>query len=201
MMAGEKMSKSLGNFTSLTDLLERTDGRAYRLLLLRSHYRSQVEVSPDTVADAEEALVGLDALVRRFHLEHVPHAVTATEAAALGADPVALASFRAHMDDDLGTPAAVAGIFELARQANLAADAGDDEEGRRLALTAVVLCGALGLTLHGREELDEVTRAKVTARDQARAAKDFARADAIRAELEADGWHVEDGPDGGELHR
>jgi cysteinyl-tRNA synthetase len=198
---GEKMSKSLGNFTSLTDLLERTDGRAYRLLLLRSHYRSQVEVSPDTVADAEEALVGLDALVRRFHLEDATLATTAAEALELGADPVALASFRAHMDDDLGTPAAVAGIFELARQANLAADAGDDSEGRRLALTAVVLCAALGLTLHGREELDEATKARVLARDQARAAKDWALADAIRAELEAEGWHVEDGPEGGELHR
>ncbi|MGH9017272.1 MAG: cysteine--tRNA ligase, partial [Acidimicrobiales bacterium] len=62
---GEKMSKSLGNFTSLSDLLDRTDGRAYRLLLLRSHYRSQVEVTPATVADAEEALAGLDALARR----------------------------------------------------------------------------------------------------------------------------------------
>jgi cysteinyl-tRNA synthetase len=201
MMGGEKMSKSLGNFTSLVDLLERTDPRAYRLLLLRSHYRSQVEISPDTVADAEEALIGLDALVRRFHLEDATLATTAAEALELGADPVALASFRAHMDDDLGTPAAVAGIFELARQANLAADAGDDDEGRRLALTAVVLCAALGLTLHGREELDEATRARVVARDVARAAKDWALADAIRAELEADGWHVEDGPNGGELHR
>jgi cysteinyl-tRNA synthetase len=95
----------------------------------------------------------------------------------------------------------VAGIFELARQANLAADAGDDDEGRRLALTAVVLCAALGLTLHGREVLDEATKARVVARDVARAAKDWALADAIRAELEADGWHVEDGPNGGELHR
>ncbi len=90
--AGEKMSKSLGNFTSLADLLERTDGRAYRLLLLRSHYRSQVEVTPDTVADAEEALVGLDALVRRFDLERrSPSAATATEALALGADADAAA--------------------------------------------------------------------------------------------------------------
>jgi cysteinyl-tRNA synthetase len=120
---------------------------------------------------------------------------------AAGADAVALASFRAHMDDDLGTPAAVAGIFELARQANLAADAGDEAEGRRLALTAVILCAALGLALHGREDLDEATRAKVAARDAARAARDWARADAIRAELEADGWQVEDGPEGGQLHR
>ena len=201
MMGGEKMSKSLGNFTSLTDLLERTDGRAYRLLLLRSHYRSQVEVTPDTIADAEEALKGLDALVRRFHLEGVPLAATAAQATAEGADAVAVASFRSHMDDDLGTPAAVAGIFELARQANLAADAGDNTEGRRLALTAAVLCAALGLRLHGRVEPDEATKAKADARDAARAAKDWARADALRAELEADGWHLEDGPEGGQLHR
>jgi cysteinyl-tRNA synthetase len=198
---GEKMSKSLGNFTSLTDLLARTDGRAYRLLLLRSHYRSQVEVSPDTMADAEEALKSFDALVRRFDLEDATVAVTADEALALGADPIALASFRAHMDDDLGTPAAVAGIFELARQANVEADTGDLAEGRRLALTAVVLCGALGLFLRGRGEVDPATLAKSAARDAARAARDFALADSIRAELEADGWFVEDGPDGGQLHR
>jgi cysteinyl-tRNA synthetase len=198
---GEKMSKSLGNFTSLTDLLARTDGRAYRLLLLRSHYRSQVEVSPDTMADAEEALKGLDALVRRFALEDASPAATAEQAVALGADAVAVASFRSHMDDDLGTPTALAGIFELARQANLAVDAGDEAEGRRLAFTALVLCRALGLDLHGRVELDGATLALVAERDAARAARDFARADAIRAELEADGWFIEDGPDGGRLHR
>jgi cysteinyl-tRNA synthetase len=153
------------------------------------------------VADAEEALVGLDALVRRFHLEDATVAVTADEALVLGADAVAVASFRAHMDDDLGTPAAVAGIFELARQANVEADTGDLAEGRRLAFTAVVLCAALGLFLRGRGEVDEATLAKSAARDAARAARDFARADAIRAELEADGWFVEDGPDGGQLHR
>jgi cysteinyl-tRNA synthetase len=198
---GEKMSKSLGNFTSLADLLQRTDGRAYRLLLLRSHYRSQVEVTPATVADAEEALVGLDALVRRFDLSDLAVPATAAEALALGADPDAVRSFVATMDDDLGTPAAVAGIFELARRANVAADAGDDAEGDRLALTVVVLCAAFGLVLHGRPALDEATQAKVAARDAARAAGDWDTADAIRRELEADGWSVEDGPEGGRLHR
>src|SRR5205085_12155287 len=59
-VGGEKMSKSLGNFTTLTDLLERTDPRAYRLLVLRSHYRSPVEVTPATTADASAALRRLD---------------------------------------------------------------------------------------------------------------------------------------------
>jgi cysteinyl-tRNA synthetase len=202
MMGGEKMSKSLGNFTSLTDLLERTDGRAYRLLLLRSHYRSPVEVSPDTVTDAEEALVGLDALVRRFDLADLAAGVTADEALALGADPDAVRAFRATMDADLGTPAAVGALFDLARRANVAADGGDRAEGRRLALTVLLLFAALGLSLHGgREDLDDATRALVAERDAARAARDFTRADAIRRQLEAAGWLVEDGPDGGKLHR
>ena len=63
---GTKMSKSLGNFTSLTDLLARSDGRAYRLLVLRAHYRSPIEVTAGTVADAEKALARLDTLARRF---------------------------------------------------------------------------------------------------------------------------------------
>jgi cysteinyl-tRNA synthetase len=199
-MGGEKMSKSLGNFTSLTDLLERTDGRAYRLLLLRSHYRSQVEVTPDTVADAEKALAGLDALVLRFDVGAVA-TPRASEAVALGADAGAVEAFVASMDEDLGTPAAVAGIFDLARRANVAADAGDDAGGRVLALTVVVLCAALGLTLHGRIALDEATEALVARRDEARARRDWARADQIRGQLEASGWVVEDGPEGTNLHR
>jgi cysteinyl-tRNA synthetase len=202
MMGEEKMSKSLGNFTSILDLLARTDGRAYRLLLLRSHYRSPVEVTPDTMTDAEEALVGLDALVRRFDLTDVPVGVTAEEALALGADPDALRAFMASMDADLATPAAVGALFELARRANVAADGGAQDEGRRLALTVFLLFGALGLVLHdSREELDPATEALVAERDAARAAKDFDRADAIRRQLEADGWFIEDGPDGGRLHR
>ncbi len=63
---GEKMSKSLGNFTSLTDLLDRSDARSYRLLVLRSHYRSPIEVTPETIADAESGLARLDEMARRF---------------------------------------------------------------------------------------------------------------------------------------
>src|SRR5262245_45410567 len=65
-VGGEKMSKSLGNFTNLLDLLEEHDARAYRLLVLRSHYRAPIEVSKETVADAEAALERLDSFARRF---------------------------------------------------------------------------------------------------------------------------------------
>ena len=65
-VGGEKMSKSLGNFTNLLDLVDEHDPRAYRLLVLRSHYRSPIEVTEDTVADAEAALDRLDAFARRL---------------------------------------------------------------------------------------------------------------------------------------
>ncbi|MDP9020318.1 MAG: cysteine--tRNA ligase, partial [Actinomycetota bacterium] len=116
MVGGEKMSKSLGNFTSLVDLLQRVDGRAYRLLVLRSHYRSPLEVTPETTADASSALERLDNLVRRA----AEHALSDA-----GADAGALDRFRAAMDDDLDTPAALAVLFDLVRQANSALDAGD----------------------------------------------------------------------------
>ena len=71
---GTKMSKSLGNFSTLPDLLARCDARAYRLLVLRAHYRSPIEVTPETLADAEKALARLDGLARRFDVAEIGRA-------------------------------------------------------------------------------------------------------------------------------
>src|SRR5579864_4798918 len=108
MVGSEKMSKSLGNFTSLTDLLQRADARSYRLLVLRAHYRSPIEVTATTVADAQEGLARLDAMARRFLLEPMPLGLDEGRARAAGADAGALDAFITSMDDDLDTPAAVA---------------------------------------------------------------------------------------------
>jgi cysteinyl-tRNA synthetase len=202
---GTKMSKSLGNFTSLTDLLSRCDERAYRLLVLRAHYRSPVEVTAPTLADAEKALERLDGLARRFALGDLlangrGYVVEADDAG--DADGGALAAFHARMDDDMDTPGALAGVFELATAANSAADAGDEAEGRRLAGTAALLLAALGLPLGAAQvEVDEESARLVSERDAARAAKDFARADALRDELVALGWTVEDTPNGTAIRR
>jgi cysteinyl-tRNA synthetase len=202
VVEGEKMSKSVGNFTSLTDLLERADARAYRLLVLQAHYRSPIEVTPSTVDQAENALKRLADLARRFELSTPTAAFTVTDALGAGADADAVASFVEHMDDDLDTPGALAGIFDLVRGAHSAAAAGDQDEGRHLALTAVLLCGALGLSLGGSVPgVDAETAALVEDRDRARAEGDYERADSLRHLLEARGWVVEDGPDGTRLHR
>jgi cysteinyl-tRNA synthetase len=174
-------------------------------LVLRAHYRSPIEVTAPTLADAEKALDRLDGLARRFGIGdllaegrgYVVEALNATDA-----DPDALAAFHARMDDDMDTPGALAGIFELVTAANSAAAAGDDAEGQRLAGTAAVLAAALGVPLRaGDSEVDEESARLVAERDAARAAKNFARADALRDELVARGWTVEDAAGGTLIRR
>ncbi len=209
-VGGEKMSKSLRNFTTIADMLAGSDARAFRLLVLRAHYRSPIEVMPETIADAEKGLARLDALARRLSLPD-PLAAPAGGALVRGdavasvpgpVDDVAIAEFCEHMDDDLDTPAALGGVFELVNRANAAADAGDDERAAVLGRTVAILCGALGLGLRGAvDDVDAPTTQLVAERDAARRARDFARADALRDELVAKGWIVEDGPDGTVVRR
>jgi cysteinyl-tRNA synthetase len=174
-------------------------------LVLRAHYRSPVEVTAPTLADAEKALERLDGLARRFGLGDLlaeGRGYVVEEQDAREADPGALGAFRARMDDDMDTPGALAGIFELVTAANSAADAEDDAEGRRLAGTAAVLLAALGVPLRGADaDVDDESAQLVAARDEARGARDFARADALRDELVARGWTVEDTPNGTAIRR
>jgi len=202
---GEKMSKSLGNFTSLDDLLARSDARAYRLLVLRSHYRSPIEVPPATTAQAEDGLPRLDGVARRFGLPDLlaDGPVTDGAAGAQAVDADAVEEFRRRMDDDLDTPGALAAVFDLARRANAADDAGDHEAAARAATTVGLLCAALGLSLHTASDdaLDADTAELVRRRDGARADRDWALADRLRDELVALGWVVEDGPEGTRVRR
>jgi cysteinyl-tRNA synthetase len=187
VVEGEKMSKSLGNFTDLLDLAAESDPRAYRLLVLRSHYRAPIEISRATIADAEEGLSRLDSFGRRF--------ASAVSSGSQQPDEEALSKFRELMDDDLGTPAAMALLFDLIRRANK-----DDD--LAAAAAAFSICEAVGLEVRtdvgevGDDALDIARR-----RDAARAAKDWAQADALRDELQSMGYEVEDTPTGTELRR
>ncbi len=192
VVGGEKMGKSLGNFTSLTDLLDRVDSRAYRLLVLRAHYRSPLEVTPDTTTDAAAALERLDNLAWRS---------VEVGLAAAAPDPEARERFRAAMDDDLDTPAAVALVFELNRRANVALDAGDLDGAAPLVAALRELAGVVGLVLGGDDDLDAETAALVARRDRARLDRQWAAADAARDELVAKGWVVEDTSTGTRVRR
>jgi cysteinyl-tRNA synthetase len=133
-VAGEKMSKSLNNFTSLTDLLASTDPRAYRLLVLQSHYRKPLDVTRAATTDAEGALATLDAFGRR-----------ANELPEVAPDETALARFRERMEDDLDTPSVVADLADLRRRANTLIDAGDAAAAAPLAAAFREIVAALGL--------------------------------------------------------
>jgi cysteinyl-tRNA synthetase len=201
-VGGEKMSKSLGNFTTLVDLIDRTDPRAYRLLVLRAHYRSPLEVTPATTADASAALERLDALARRAAAAGVPILADDTGADALVPDPAALDAFRAAMDDDLDTPRAVAQLFGLVTRANQLLDAGDVGAAGPVVRAIGELCTAVGLVLHaGGDDVPADVLERARRRDEARAARDWSSADALRDELVAQGWVVEDTPTGTQVRR
>jgi cysteinyl-tRNA synthetase len=201
MVEGEKMSKSLGNFTSLSDLLEHHDPRAYRLLVLRSHYRSPIEVTPSTIEDAEKALERLDAMARRFD---VGGYLSTWSGAPRSYDEGAVSLFHSAMDDDLDTPRALASVFELVTRANVRADSGRLDEAQILADTAALICAAMGLDLvddSTRTDHGTLVQSLVEQRDRARKERDWSSADLIRDELVARGFVVEDSPAGTVVRR
>ncbi len=187
---GEKMSKSLGNVASLPQLLDAYDPRVLRLLALQSHYRSPLTVGDTTLVAAERTLAGLDGFARQFG-----------EFRDARSDPDAIGRFVERMDDDFDTPRAVAGIFELVKEARTRRH--PDAAG--LAATVFELFEeALGLPLErpgASAGPDDAARTKAAERDVARRERDWVRADTLRNDLVADGWIVEDGPDGTTIRR
>ena len=189
-LEGEKMSKSLGNVMNLLDLLEKYDARAYRMLLLQTHYRSPVRVGQDNIDSCVAALAGLDSFAAR----------TASYAGGV-ADRDIVAMFRASMDNDLDTPAAMALVFDTVRRANIATDSGKDAAVPAMRAAVIELLESLGLSLSSGDDNDDDIIAKGRALDEARAAKDFATADAIRIELQNLGYLVETFKEGTRIRR
>jgi len=189
---GEKMSKSLGNFTDLDDLAARVDPRSYRLLVLRSHYRTPVEITEATTGEAATSLARLDGLLRRCgSLDGVTP------------DPVLLERFVECMERDMDTPGVVEAIFTAARRANTALDADEPDTARPLVAAIVTMADAVGLSLGGADpdEVPSEVQALCLERDEARTTKDWAEADRLRDLLGADGWVVEDTNEGTKVRR
>jgi len=197
LVDGEKMSKSLGNFRTVQDILALGPwaGEAFRLLLLRTHYRMAIDY---TVAGLEEARRELDRFYRALAKMEDVEAVE--DAAPL---PWEAPSFEAALADDLNTPLALATLHHLVSAANdaLGRDATADLpalKGRILACGK--LLGLLGQApsawFRGEGGDEAAIEAAIAARLAARKAKDWGEADRIRKELAAQGILLEDGPAG-----
>ena len=189
---GEKMSKSLGNFTNLLDLIERVDPRAYRMLCLQAHYRSPIDVNESTTTQAANALERLDALARRIRDLGVGAAP----------DPAVIARFRDRMDDDLNTGAAMAIVAETVTEINRHLDIDDHVGAEPLAAAFRSMLSAVGLAVNDEVAApDDEVAVLCRQRDDARSAKEWARADAIRDRLQELGWVIEDTSAGTQVRR
>ena len=189
MVGDEKMSKSLGNFTTLKELLDSTDPRAYRLLVARSHYRSPLEVTAEILQDASRSLERIDAFARRF-------ADVVTQRSDVAPNKVVIDGFNDAMDEDLNSPVGLSRVFEAITRANFAQDRGHVEEAVSNAKAALLLLSTLGIVVQDRLEVPEEVMVLAKQRKAARADRDFAAADRYRDEILRLGYVVEDSESG-----
>ncbi|WP_067698594.1 cysteine--tRNA ligase [Nocardia jejuensis] len=200
-MAGEKMSKSLGNVLSIPNVLERVGVRAVelRFYLGSAHYRSMLEYSDQALTEAAASYQRLEGFLLRV-------------AERAGEIPVGewTEGFAAALNDDLGVPKALAEIHRLVHEGNKAVESGDLEGARTLAGQVRAMLAILGVdpldprwaapadSSSAMDALDVLINAELQRRQEARAAKDWAGADAVRDRLKAAGVEVTDTPNGPE---
>ena len=196
----QKMSKSLGNFFTVRDISREFDLEAVRMFMLSVHYRNPVNFSRELIQQAEAALTRL-----RTARERLAEAQRADETPEDTVFTASLDGFRtrfeAAMDDDLNTADALGALFDLARACNtfVTQPRGGDAIDAAAALFDR-LCGVLGLLQHKRDAAAPAEALELLEqRQQARAARDFARADEIRDRLKAMGFAVEDTKQGPKL--
>lgn len=212
-VGGQKMSKSLGNFTLAADVLAVQDPLVVRYALAAAHYRSSLDLSESSWAEADAAL----GRIRTF-LERAERASERNEKRRGQADaeelragdveyiPLLPEEFVRAMDDDLGVPQALAVVHDRVRRGNQALDGGDDALAERTLIEVRAMTGVLGIDPLADEwrsdggaeasALDDLVRAMIAQRAQARADKDWAAADRIRDAIAAAGITLEDTPDG-----
>ncbi|MEU4455371.1 cysteine--tRNA ligase [Nocardioides sp. NPDC023903] len=202
--SGEKMAKSLGNALVVPEVLKKVRGIELRYYLVAAHYRSHVEFSFEAL---EEAAAGFQRI--EGFLERAASVIGANSMEASLADGTPCADFVNAMDDDLGTPAAVAALHEVVREGNKLLADGDSPALRGVAASVRAMLDILGLDpadpawgpASGDDEkltgaLDVLVRGVLDERAEARAAKDWARADAMRDRLKDAGIEIEDTPEG-----
>lgn len=196
LVEGKKMSKSLGNFFTLRDLLAKGfAGREIRYMLLTAHYRESFNFTMEGLQGARTALSRLDECLAKLRELAAPEPVAP--------DAALVSSFETALDDDLNVSAAWAAVFEWVRQMNRALTDRVLTPPRAAAALAAWrrLDTVVGIGEPPEASAPAEIAALLDARQQARAARDFSRADALRLEMKARGWLIEDTPKGPRLKR
>ena len=196
-----KMSKSLGNFRTVREIGEKYDQQVLRFFMLNAHYRSPLNFSADLMESSRNALERITEAAAR--LRDRKAAAAAQEAAEeerklMQEEEAFVTKFEEAMDDDFNTADALAAVFELVKFANTNVQEGSSAEFAAYTLEVMTkLCDVLGLTLEKKEEiLDEEIENLIAERQNARKAKDFARADEIRGLLLEKGIELKDTREG-----
>jgi cysteinyl-tRNA synthetase len=197
---GRKMSKSLGNFHTLRDLLARGfTGREIRYVLLACHYRQALNFTFDALHAARAALARVDEFTTR--LRELAGSAAAAPLPAWAA--AAHTTFRAGLEEDLNISAALAALFDMLTLGNRQCDAGAVTPGAAAAVLALLADWdrVLGLLQAGAAAVDATVQGLLDQRAAARQAKDWATSDRLRQELAALGWDVRDGADGQKVRK
>ena len=203
---GEKMSKSLGNFFTIRDIVKKYPYNVVRFFILLGHYRSPINFSDELLAAAQTSLGRISNCVRNadFVLSNSNLAGDADADKVLDeAIKTAGDSFIAHMDDDLNSADAITDIFNLVRQVNTSAqEAKVSADKLREARDKIVeLTGVLGIVLDLEDEIPEEITELANKRAEAKKAKDYAEADRIRDEIQSKGYVVKDVPGGFKIEK
>ncbi len=205
LVEGRKMSKSLGNFFTLRDLLAKGfTGREIRYLLLQAHYREQFNFTFDGLQAARSALARLDECTGKLLEIAGPAARSSNTPAPPDGDATKLISeFTAALDDDLNISAAWGAIFKWVTETNKRIAGNSLKPGDAAAALAAWdrVDSVLGVGVKPEAEVPAEINALLQARQAARKAKDFRKSDSIRDELKSKGWSVEDTPKGPKLKK